>query len=84
MLKLRSLTVRYGRHTVIDDLNLQLDQGKVVGLLGPNGSGKSSLIRSVAGAQRCLGTVTLQGRKGQQLRDATGYMPQEIFAHLVN
>lgn len=82
MLKLRSLTVRYGRHTVIDDLNLQLDQGKVVGLLGPNGSGKSSLIRSVAGAQRCLGTVTLQGRKGQQLRDATGYMPQEIPGHV--
>lgn len=82
MLNVEALTVRYGKLTVIDALDLRLEAGRVVGLLGPNGSGKSSLIRSVAGAQGCLGTVSLRGRQGQQLRDVTGYMPQEIPGHV--
>ena len=35
--------------TVFDDLNLQIGEGKIIGLLGPNGSGKTTLIKMIAG-----------------------------------
>ncbi len=38
-----------GRHKVLDNFNLTLPAGKIVGLLGPNGCGKSTLIKLVCG-----------------------------------
>mgnify|MGYP002757110471 FL=1 len=41
----KGLTKTYGKHAVVDKLDLEVPQGAVHGLLGPNGSGKSlSLI----------------------------------------
>ncbi|MDO5067007.1 MAG: ABC transporter ATP-binding protein [Propionibacteriaceae bacterium] len=83
MLELEALGVRYGRHVVIEGLDLRVEPGRVVGLLGPNGCGKSSLIRSVAGAQQHGGRVSYRGHRGRQLRELVGYMPQEIPGHVV-
>src|SRR5205809_399531 len=41
MLRTDHLTKEYGSFRALDDLNLTLDKGEVVGLLGPNGSGKT-------------------------------------------
>ncbi|WP_305093322.1 ABC transporter ATP-binding protein [Prescottella sp. R16] len=41
------VTIRRGDHTVIQDVNLVVEPGTVLGLVGPNGSGKSSLLRTV-------------------------------------
>jgi capsular polysaccharide transport system ATP-binding protein len=43
---------RFGRRTVLQDVNLQLERGRNVGILGRNGAGKSTLIRLLAGAER--------------------------------
>jgi ABC-2 type transport system ATP-binding protein len=56
------LTKRYGRRTVVDDLDLDLPRGVVAGFVGPNGAGKTTtmamllgLVRPTAGAGTVLG-----------------------------
>lgn len=46
---LRGVTVRFGDRTVLDRLDLELDQGKVTALTGPNGSGKTTVGRLLLG-----------------------------------
>ena len=44
-----SLTKRYGRKTVLEDVSFGMNAGEVVGLIGPNGAGKSTLIKLISG-----------------------------------
>ena len=48
MLRGEHITVRYGEHTVVDDLSFDLQEGMWLMLAGPNGAGKSSLIHAVS------------------------------------
>jgi len=49
---------------VLDDLNLELIEGQIVGLLGRSGSGKSTLLRLIAGlAKPTAGTITYLGNR---------------------
>ncbi len=57
----QGLTVRYGDVTAVDDISFSLDGNKIYGLLGRNGSGKTSLMSTLAGYRRAIGTVTLDG-----------------------
>ena len=41
------VSVAYGRHRAVDDVDLTLRRGRVTALIGPNGSGKSTLLRSL-------------------------------------
>ena len=50
ILECRNLSKKYGSHFyALNNLNLSLDQGQIVGLLGPNGSGKTTLIKLING-----------------------------------
>ena len=49
ILKITGLTKRYGAFPALDQLNLSLPAGKIIGLLGPNGSGKTTLLKLCAG-----------------------------------
>lgn len=47
LLKINSLTKRFGTKTALDSINLEIPQGQIFGLLGPNGAGKTTLIRAI-------------------------------------
>ncbi|AZU02123.1 MULTISPECIES: ABC transporter ATP-binding protein [Brevibacterium] len=77
--EVRSLTVRRGRKTVIDALDLDVPRGAIVGLLGPSGSGKTTLMRAIVGVQIVSGgKVDVLGRPAGSaaLRHRVGYMTQ--------
>lgn len=52
MLEVESLTVKYGPFLALDEIDLMVELGEIVGLIGANGAGKSSLVRAVAGLVR--------------------------------
>ena len=49
VLECQNLTKKYGMFTALNNLNLQISRGRIVGLLGPNGSGKTTLIKLING-----------------------------------
>jgi ABC-2 type transport system ATP-binding protein len=49
VLTLRGLTKRFGSQTAVDNLDLEIRSGEVLGLLGPNGAGKSTVVGMILG-----------------------------------
>ena len=72
----QNLTKRYGKLTALDNIDLELESGRIVGLLGPNGSGKTTLIK--------LANRLLQPTSGSILIDgkAPGVATKKIIAYL--
>jgi len=63
MLKVQSLSVRYGSQPVIYDLTLELQAGEILALVGPNGAGKSTLIRTISGIHtQSQGSIQVDGK----------------------
>lgn len=58
LLKVNSLTKRYGELTAVHDVSFEIERGKIIGLIGPNGAGKSTLFDLITGVQNSTnGTV---------------------------
>ena len=49
ILKLEKISLKFGNKTILDSLNLNLNNGQILGLLGPNGSGKTTLFNLITG-----------------------------------
>jgi len=49
LLRLEKVSVYFGKRKILEDLNLSLNQGEILGLLGPNGVGKSTIFNIIIG-----------------------------------
>jgi branched-chain amino acid transport system ATP-binding protein len=67
-LSARAITVRYGGVVAVDEVDVAVEEGQVLGVIGPNGAGKSSLVDAVTGLTRCSGVVELDGVDVSRLR----------------
>ena len=47
MLRIENICKKYGEHTALDTVSMEVPKGSIFGLLGPNGAGKTSLIRII-------------------------------------
>ena len=70
MLKVNHVTVRYGEHTVVDDLSFHLQPGQWLMLAGPNGAGKSTMVGAISQGVPYAGTIELQGQDIRRCRSA--------------
>lgn len=80
-INVEGLAKRYGKVEALRDVNLDVPEGSVFGLVGPNGSGKTTLIKALVGSLRpTAGTVRVLGldplKNRAELRKEIGYMPQ--------
>lgn len=83
VIAVRGASKRFGSKRVLQDLDFDLPQGTVVGLLGRNGAGKSTLIKSILGLLRFdAGTSHVMGENSWRLSESVkadlGYVPQTV------
>lgn len=76
-LAIQDLTVAYHRKPVIWDVDLEIPEGKLVGIVGPNGAGKSTLIKACLNLiPRTSGKISIYGSAYEKARKRVGYVPQ--------
>jgi ABC-2 type transport system ATP-binding protein len=83
ILEARNLVKTYGDLTAINDVNLAIQVGEILGLLGPNGAGKTTIISMITGILKpTSGHITVQGLDLQTDTNAAkaklGLVPQEL------
>ncbi len=76
-LSVHDLTVAYQSKPVLWDVDLDIPEGKLVGIVGPNGAGKSTLIKACLDLiPRTSGEVGIYGKSYKENRHLVGYVPQ--------
>lgn len=80
LIEIENLEKKFGSHRVLDQLNIELDGGQIVGLLGPNGSGKTTLFRILAGLEKNYsGTVKINGEPiSTDTKSIVSYQPDHL------
>ncbi|QDS99390.1 metal ABC transporter ATP-binding protein [Adhaeretor mobilis] len=75
--EIHDMTVAYQRRPVLWDIDLQVPEGKLVGIVGPNGAGKTTLIKAALGlTPLASGKVEIYGKPYNEQRHLVGYVPQ--------
>lgn len=81
LIQCRDVWKSYGKKDALRGLNLQLESGRIVGLLGPNGSGKTTLIKILNGLlQPEQGMVLIGGEEpGVYTKSIVSYLPDKPY-----
>ncbi len=69
----RQLTLRYGQHVAVEDLDAEIESGSLTALIGPNGAGKSTLLDAIVGNRAPVrGQIAVRN----QGHGSIAYLPQ--------
>jgi ABC-2 type transport system ATP-binding protein len=82
MIKIDSLTKSFGRINALDNLNLDIKRGELLGIIGPNGAGKTTAIRMVCCILKPdIGDIMINGysihKDPLKIKSMIGYLPEE-------
>ena len=80
LIQIQNVSIAYGKppRTVLDRIDLEIEEGEFVCLLGQTGCGKSTLLRLVLGSERPGGgRILIDGREHRQPDRTRGYVPQK-------
>jgi ABC-2 type transport system ATP-binding protein len=86
MIRLTSLTKKYGSFTAVDAIDLEVPRGELFGFLGPNGAGKTTTLRMIAGILRpTKGRVEIAGidiaKDPVAAKAKLGFIPDRPFIY---
>jgi ABC-2 type transport system ATP-binding protein len=83
VIDVEGMTKRFGTHTVVNNIAMQVRRGEIYGFLGPNGSGKTTFLRMLCGLLRpdggrgrCLGHDIV--KESDAIKRQVGYMTQKF------
>ena len=71
----------YGKHTALYDVSVNIQPGRIIGLLGPNGSGKTTIIKLINGLlQPSLGNIYIHGQlPSPASKKVVSYLPDTTY-----
>lgn len=76
MIKIINLSKTYGNIKVLKNINLELDEGKIYGIVGENGAGKTTLFNCIAGIETYKGKIETGFAS---LKDHLGFLQTESY-----
>ena len=83
LIEIKHLSKSYNRKPVLDNVNLSVSRGSIMGLLGPNGAGKTTLLSILTGViGKDSGEITVGGldldREPGRIQSMCSYVPQTL------
>jgi len=76
-IEIHDMTIAYHKKPVLWDVDVEIPEGKLIGIIGPNGAGKSTMIKSIMDlVPKASGWVKIFDRPYQEMRKIIGYVPQ--------
>ena len=81
VLEIKNLTKKFDDLVILDDINLKIAKGKIIGLLGKNGAGKTTLIKLINDLLTVTsGEILVNGKKiGIESKKDIAYLPERTF-----
>ena len=81
LLQCQNLSKNFQGVIALNNVNLEIQRGRIVGLLGPNGSGKSTLIKLANGLlQPSSGQILIDGKApGPETKKLVSYLPERTY-----
>ena len=86
MIDISNLSFSYGSNTVLQNISLKLEEGRIYGLLGENGVGKTTLLTLLCGLKKTgQGSISIDGldpyRRQPELLQSIYYLPDEVVPY---
>ena len=86
IVEIRNLQKNYGTKQVLQDINLDITSGHIIGYIGPNGAGKSTTVKILCGLiSNFQGTVTIFGKdlrtEALEIKRQVGYIPENAVLY---
>jgi len=83
LIEVSNLVKKFNDVTVVDGVDLNIEEGEIFGLLGPNGAGKSTTLNALLGLLKISsGTVKMYGKdfskNAREIKNKIGYVPQDL------
>ena len=77
IVELEHVKIQFGKRTILEDVNVTINEGEFIAILGPNGAGKSTLLKLLLGLIKpSAGVVRVLGRPPRRGNSDIGYAPQ--------
>jgi zinc transport system ATP-binding protein len=74
---IEDLTVRYDKHTAVENVSFQFLCGELTAIIGPNGAGKSTILKAILGQVKYNGFISYCSSIAGRGKPSTGYVPQK-------
>ena len=81
LLEIKNLTKSFDNKNILEDINLKISSGKIIGLLGKNGAGKTTLIKLINDLlTKTEGEILIKGKNiGVESKKVISYLPERTY-----
>ncbi|WP_457558596.1 ABC transporter ATP-binding protein [Candidatus Harpocratesius sp.] len=81
IIEIKNLSVKFGKRTVIKNVNMNISHGSIIGIIGESGAGKSTTVKAMLSQNKYEGEIRILGIDAHQTKRIApyiGYVPQDL------